>query len=57
MKQNLIDEYVLFVHPLILGEGKRLFAEDGTFITLRLAMSKTTDKGVVVATYRPTMSK
>lgn len=57
IKRNLIDEYVLLVHPLILGEGKRLFADDGAYASLDLVSSKTTNKGVVIATYRPASSK
>jgi len=52
MRRNLIDEYALLIHPVVLGAGKRLFPEDGPSISLRLVSSKTTDKGVVIATYR-----
>jgi dihydrofolate reductase len=53
MRRNLVDEYVLLIHPLVLGTGRRLFPDGGAPATLRLVGSKTTDKGVVVATYRP----
>ena len=53
MKQNLIDEYVLLIHPVVLGAGRRLFADPGAFVTLRLVSSKTTEKGVVIAAYQP----
>lgn len=53
MPRNLVDEYVLLIHPIVLGSGKRLFKEGGAGATLRLASSKTTEKGVVIATYRP----
>ena len=53
MRCNLVDTYVLLVHPLVLGTGRRLFPEDGPRIVLRLVDSKTTTTGVVVATYRP----
>jgi hypothetical protein len=43
---------VLLIHPLVLGSGRRLFA-DGAFATLRLVDSVTTTTGVVIATYRP----
>ena len=56
-KRSLIDEYVLLIHPLILGEGKRLFADDGSYASLQLVSSKTTGKGVLIATYRPSNSK
>ena len=49
--RNLIDEYVLLIHPLILGTGRRLFP-DGPETGLRLTNSVTTTTGVVIATYR-----
>lgn len=54
MKENLIDEYVLLIHPLILGSGRRLFPDGGVFTALNLQNTKTTSKGVVIATYGPT---
>jgi dihydrofolate reductase len=53
MRRNLVDEYVLLIHPLVLGSGRRLFADGGAFAALRLVDSKTTDNGVVIATYQP----
>ena len=53
MRANLIDEYVLLIHPLVLGSGRRLFPEDGAFAALRLVGTKTTNNGVVIATYQP----
>lgn len=53
MQHNLIDRYLLLIHPLVLGEGRRLFPEGGIPATLRLVAAKPTDKGVVVATYEP----
>jgi len=50
--RQLIDEYVLLIHPLVLGKGRRLFPDDG-FAALRLADSVTTTKGVIIATYQP----
>ncbi len=53
MKHNLIDEYVLWINPIVLGSGKRLF-EDGAIPShLKLVDSKTTGSGVVVLTYQP----
>ncbi len=54
MGSNLIDEYVLLVHPLILGSGRRLFEDGGQFAALTLRHAKTTSNGVVIATYWPT---
>lgn len=51
-RSNLVDEYVLLIHPLVLGSGRRLFADGGGFATLRLIDAKTTTTGVVIATYK-----
>ena len=53
MRANLIDDYVLLIHPLVLGSGRRLFPDGGAAATLRLVATSTTDKGVVIATYQP----
>lgn len=52
MRSNLIDEYTLLIHPLVLGSGRRLFP-DGATGKLRLIDSVTTTTGVMIATYRP----
>lgn len=51
MRRNLIDEFQLLIHPLVLGSGRRLFAEDGTVAKLRLVNSVPTTTGVMIATY------
>ncbi|HKV83073.1 MAG TPA: dihydrofolate reductase family protein [Ktedonobacterales bacterium] len=51
MRSALIDRYVLMIHPLILGSGRRLFADGGAFATLRLVNTFPTATGVVIATY------
>jgi dihydrofolate reductase len=56
MSRNLIDEYILLIHPLVLGSGRRLFRDGGTLATLRLVDSKTTTNGVMIATYRPAVA-
>ncbi len=53
MRHDLVDEYVLLIHPLVLGSGRRLFPEGGSPAALRLVDTKTTTTGVVIATYRP----
>src|SRR5207237_9646286 len=40
MRANLIDEYVLLIHPLVLGSGHRLFPDGGPSPTLALAWAK-----------------
>jgi dihydrofolate reductase len=52
MARNLIDEFVLSIHPLVLGTGRRLFTGGGA--KLQLVDSKQTTTGVVIATYRAT---
>jgi dihydrofolate reductase len=49
---GLVDEYVLQIHPLVLGSGTRLFPH-GTYQELELVDSVTTTKGVLIGTYRP----
>jgi dihydrofolate reductase len=56
MRRNLIDEYLLLIHPLVLGSGRRLFNDGGSFAALRLIDTKTTTTGVVIATYQPAES-
>jgi dihydrofolate reductase len=53
MRRNLIDEYILLIHPLVLGSGRRLFAESDEIFALRLVDTKTTTTGVIIATYQP----
>lgn len=53
MASDLIDEYVLLIHPLVLGTGRRLFAEGVPLADLALQQAITTTTGVVIATYRP----
>jgi dihydrofolate reductase len=53
MQHNLVDRYILLIHPLVLGEGRRLFPDGGALATLQLVAAKPTDNGVVVATYQP----
>jgi dihydrofolate reductase len=49
---NLIDRYVLLIHPLVLGQGRRLFDERGPGHDFDLVDSVTTSKGVIIATYQ-----
>ncbi|HEY8597705.1 MAG TPA: dihydrofolate reductase family protein [Thermomicrobiales bacterium] len=52
-RRNLIDEYLLLIHPLVLGAGGRLFPEGVAAAPLRLVGSLTTTTGVLIATYQP----
>ena len=53
IRHDLVDEYVLTIHPLVLGTGRRLFADDGRRAELQLVESVTTTTGVIIAVYRP----
>jgi dihydrofolate reductase len=53
MMAGLVDELVLLIHPLVLGQGRRLFSDDGERAALRLVDSVQTTTGVVIATYIP----
>ncbi len=54
MPPRLVDEFVLMIHPLVLGSGHRLFPDSGSDLsTFRLVDSTTTGTGVLIATYRP----
>ena len=52
-RHDLIDEYLLLIHPLVLGSGRRLFPEGSPFAGLRLTDSVTTTTGVLIARYQP----
>jgi dihydrofolate reductase len=53
LRHNLADEFRLWVFPVVIGSGKRLFA-DGTIPTgLKLADQKVSTTGVVIGTYEP----
>jgi dihydrofolate reductase len=53
MRHNLIDTYVLMIHPLVLGSGRRLFPDGIPPTRLQLVDSITTTTGVIIATYQP----
>jgi dihydrofolate reductase len=52
MRHGLVNEYLLLIHPLVLGRGRRLFNDDSQRTALRLVDSVATTTGVVMATYR-----
>jgi len=52
MQNDLIDEYSLLVHPIVLGKGKRLFP-DGVNLSLKLVETKAFSSGVVMLRYQP----
>lgn len=54
--ESLVDEMVLLTYPLVVGQGARLFPDNGPDLALELVDSRPTPKGVTVQTYRPTGS-
>jgi len=51
VSHDLIDEFSLMIHPIILGGGKRLFPDDGIARNLKLRDLKQASTGVLIATY------
>jgi dihydrofolate reductase len=56
MVANLIDEYLLMIHPLVLGTGRRLFPE-GVEMPFRLAEGVATPAGLVIVSYEPAVDQ
>ena len=53
IRHGLVDEYRLWVFPLVLGSGKRLFADGTIPAGLKLVDNKVSTTGVVMGTYEP----
>jgi len=53
LRDNLVDQYRLWVFPVVVGSGKRLFAEGTIPSGLKLVDSKVSATGVVIGTYEP----
>jgi dihydrofolate reductase len=51
IKNRLVDQFVLLIHPLVLGSGRRLFNDAAEQAALRLVKSVNTTTGVIIATY------
>ena len=52
MKHHLIDQFILLIHPLVLGTGSRLFQDGISLSKYKLIDASPTTTGVVVATYQ-----
>jgi len=53
LRDNVLDELHLLVHPIVVGSGKRLFADGSERVALTLADSQTYSMGVLHLTYQP----
>jgi len=53
LRHNLVDQFRLWVFPLVIGSGKRLFSEGTIPSGLKLVDSKVSTTGVVIGTYEP----
>jgi dihydrofolate reductase len=53
MRHNLVDEYRLWVFPVVIGSGKRLFSDGTIPSALKLVDTKVSTTGVVIGTYEP----
>ena len=52
MRHDLIDEYRLYVHPVIIGQGRRLFPPSDRKIDLQLTESEIFGNGVILLRYQ-----
>jgi dihydrofolate reductase len=53
MEHDLVDEYRLMLHPVVLGGGKKLFENENQTKTLKLVEAKPFTSGIVILTYHP----
>ena len=53
IQHKLVDEYQLWLHPVVLGAGKKLFREGGPAIEMKLLETRTSSGGLVILTYEP----
>jgi dihydrofolate reductase len=54
LDNDLVDEMNLFIFPVVVGQGMRLFPDSGPDTALDLVDSRVTPKGVTIQVYRPT---
>ena len=54
LRHELVDEYRLYVHPVLIGQGKPLFQPSRATINLRLAETRTFGNGAVLLRYQRT---
>ncbi|MCJ0903356.1 dihydrofolate reductase family protein [Rhodococcus sp. ARC_M6] len=51
-RRRLIDTYILLIHPLVLGTGRKLFPDGSALAQFTLTESVSTTTGVIIATYQ-----
>jgi dihydrofolate reductase len=54
LDNHLVDEIILLIYPVVIGQGTRLFPDTGPDAALDLVDSRTTPKGLTIQVYRPT---
>jgi dihydrofolate reductase len=52
LKHDLVDEFWLNIHPIVLGKGKKLFDNEAMPAAFKLAESHVTSTGVIMANYK-----
>ena len=52
LKHDLVDEFWLNIHPVVLGKGKRLFGDESMPGSFTLVESTATPSGVILANYK-----
>jgi dihydrofolate reductase len=53
LDNDLVDELTLFIFPVVVGQGTRLFPDSGRDLALELLESRATPRGVTIQVYRP----
>jgi dihydrofolate reductase len=51
MKDDLVDQFLLTIHPLAIGAGHRLFPPEGPRVSLHLTATEPTTTGAIIARY------
>jgi dihydrofolate reductase len=54
LENELVDEIVLLIYPVVIGQGTRLFPDAGPDIALELLDSRAVRNGITIQVYRPT---
>lgn len=51
LRHDLVDEFWLIIHPVVLGKGKKLFDNNATPTAFKLVESHVTPTGLIMANY------